>query len=59
MSQEPPAVAERADRPLAQSGIPLAGANKCLSDSKSEDGVLYGLGPGLDLDGTELAVLSA
>jgi len=57
------AQADAADRPLVLSGIALAGANRGLAtsgDEDGEDGVLYSIeAAGLDLEGTELTVLSA
>lgn len=51
------------ERPLAWSGVALAGANRGLRgevDASGEDGILYGLEAlSLDLDGTELVTLSA
>jgi CHAT domain-containing protein len=47
------------DRPMLLSGVALAEANKALRDS-GEDGILYAIeAQGLNLEGTELVVLSA
>jgi CHAT domain-containing protein len=47
------------DRPMLLSGVALAGANRALHDA-SEDGILYAIeAQGLNLEGTELVVLSA
>ena len=44
---------------MLQSGVALAGANRALA-AKSADGILFALeAQGLNLDGTELVVLSA
>jgi len=48
-----------ADRPMLLAGIALAGANQALSEA-GEDGILYALeAQSLNLEGTELVVLSA
>jgi tetratricopeptide (TPR) repeat protein len=45
--------------PMLQSGVALAGANRALAD-KSGEGILFALeAQGLNLEGTELVVLSA
>ena len=47
------------DRPMLLAGVALAGANRALADA-TEDGVLYAIeAQDLDLEGTELVVLSA
>lgn len=47
------------DRPLLLSGIALAGANRALA-ATGQDGILYAIeAQDLDLEGTELVVLSA
>ena len=47
------------DRPMLLSGVALAGANTALADD-AEDGILYAIeAQGLNLEGTELVVLSA
>jgi CHAT domain-containing protein len=51
---------EPADRPLLLTGIALAGANASQQESGDQDGILSALEAlDLDLDGTELVVLSA
>lgn len=48
-----------APEPMLLSGITLAGANRALA-KKEDDGILFGLeAQGLNLDGSELVVLSA
>jgi CHAT domain-containing protein len=48
-----------APEPMLLSGIALAGANRALAD-KDDDGILFALeAQGLNLDGSELVVLSA
>jgi CHAT domain-containing protein len=48
-----------ADRPMLLAGIALAGANRMLREG-GQDGILYALeAQDLDLEGTELVVLSA
>ena len=50
---------EATDRPMLQVGIALAGANRMLQDG-GQDGILYALeAQDLNLEGTELVVLSA
>jgi CHAT domain-containing protein len=47
------------DRPMLLAGVALAGANRALRDA-GEDGILYAIeAQGLNLEGTELVVLSA
>lgn len=47
------------DRPMLLAGVALAGANRALHDA-GQDGILYAIdAPGLNLEGTELVVLSA
>ena len=47
------------DRPLLLAGVALAGANRALEDA-GQDGVLHAIeAQDLDLEGTELVVLSA
>jgi CHAT domain-containing protein/tetratricopeptide (TPR) repeat protein len=51
--------AEAADLPMLLAGVSLAGANQALQD-KTEDGILYAIeAQDLNLEGTELVVLSA
>jgi CHAT domain-containing protein len=51
--------AEAADLPMLLAGVTLAGANQALQD-KTEDGILYAIeAQDLNLEGTELVVLSA
>jgi tetratricopeptide (TPR) repeat protein len=54
---------DQAERPMTQSGVALAGANRGLQgerDSSDQDGILYAIeAQGLDLEGTELVTLSA
>jgi CHAT domain-containing protein len=53
------APAERADQPMLLAGVALAGANRALRGA-GEDGILYAVeAQGLNLEGTELVVLSA
>jgi CHAT domain-containing protein/tetratricopeptide (TPR) repeat protein len=53
------AAKEPADRPMLLSGIALAGANRALHDA-GQDGILYAIEAlDLNLEGTELVVLSA
>jgi CHAT domain-containing protein/Tfp pilus assembly protein PilF len=50
---------EPADQPMVLAGVALAGANQALRDAK-EDGILYAIeAQNLNLEGTELVVLSA
>lgn len=50
---------ETADRPMLLAGVTLSGANQALKDAE-EDGILYAIeAQGLNLEGTELVVLSA
>jgi CHAT domain-containing protein len=50
---------EPRERPMLLSGVALAGANRALRDA-GEDGILYAIeAQGLNLEGTELVVLSA
>jgi CHAT domain-containing protein/Tfp pilus assembly protein PilF len=47
------------DRPMLLAGVALAGANRALRDA-GEDGILYAIeAQGLNLEGTELVILSA
>jgi CHAT domain-containing protein len=51
--------AEPTDRPMLLAGVTLAGANRALRDAR-EDGILYAIeAQDLNLEGTELVVLSA
>ena len=51
--------ARPSDRPMLLSGVTLSGANQALADA-GEDGILYAIeAQSLNLEGTELVVLSA